>query len=479
MEMKPPIQQPTPVLSSRRSSLSIQSASNGRVLGEEAGLPPPSTAVASLQKWNNPRINMWRVFATFYSFVILGANDAVTGALIPYLETYYHVTYTVISLVFLAPVCGYVTSALTNNMIHMRLGQRGVAIMGPSSHLIAYVVIAVHPPYPVLVVVLIMAGYGNGLADSAWNAWLGDMANANEILGFLHGFYGLGAALSPLIATTLVTKAGWHWYEFYYIMIGGAVIECVWMTTAFWRADGAAYRAAHARIAVPSSNGNQTSPSSSDEKETTDHFLSRFLARHRARSRTAEAVTSRVTWLASFFLLVYVGIEVALGGWVVTFMRRVRHGTPFASGLTSTGFWAGITVGRVVLGFATARCFQSEKHAIATYLALSVALELLFWLVPRFVVSAVTVAFLGFFLGPMFPAAVVALSKLLPKHLHVAAVGFSAAFGSAGACVLPFAVGAIAQAKGVQVLQPIVLAMLVVALGIWVAIPKLPKARTV
>jgi fucose permease len=34
-------------------------------------------------------------------------------------------------------------------------------------------------------------------------------------------------------------------------------------------------------------------------------------------------------------------------------------------------------------------------------------LELLFWLVPQLVVSAVAVAFLGFFLGPLFPAAVV------------------------------------------------------------------------
>lgn len=28
--------------------------------------------------------------------------------------------------------------------------------------------ICVHPPYPVLVVVFILAGYGNGLGDSGW-----------------------------------------------------------------------------------------------------------------------------------------------------------------------------------------------------------------------------------------------------------------------------------------------------------------------
>jgi fucose permease len=128
------------------------------------------------------------------------------------------------------------------------------------------------------------------------------------------------------------------------------------------------------------------------------------------------------------------------------------------------------TVGRVVLGFVTPRVFKGERWAITTYLLCSAALELLFWLIPQFYISAVAIALLGFFLGPLFPAAITAATKILPKHLHVAAIGFAAAFGSAGACILPFAVGAIAQKKGVQVLQPIVLSMLVVSLAIWVAI---------
>lgn len=72
---------------------------------------------------------------------------------------------------------------------------------------------------------------------------------------------------------------------------------------------------------------------------------------------------ARVTWLCAGFLLGYVGIEVALGGWIVKFMLEVRHGGDFASGMTATGFWMGITVGRLVLGFVTPRL--GEKLAIA------------------------------------------------------------------------------------------------------------------
>ncbi len=101
-------------------------------------LPSPTTATIHLQKWNSPRINLWRCLATFYSFIILGANDGAYGALIPYLETYYKINYTVISLVFLSPIVGYTLSALLNNHIHTVYGQRGVAIIMSTSHVCAY-----------------------------------------------------------------------------------------------------------------------------------------------------------------------------------------------------------------------------------------------------------------------------------------------------------------------------------------------------
>lgn len=99
------------------------------------------------------------------------------------------------------------------------------------------------------------------------------------------------------------------------------------------------------------------------------------------------------------------------------------------------------------------------------------ALELCFWLIPNFTSSAIFAGFLGFFLGPLFPAAIVVATKLLPRRLHVSAIGFAAAFGGGGAAIFPFVVGAIAEAKGVQVLQPIALALLAGILALWLILP--------
>ncbi|KAL4791481.1 major facilitator superfamily domain-containing protein [Aspergillus venezuelensis] len=158
-------------------------------------------------------------------------------------------------------------------------------------------------------------------------------------------------------------------------------------------------------------------------------------------------------------------------------MRNVRHGSDFASGLTSSGLWAGITVGRMALGFVTGRIFKNAKWAPVWYLLCALAMHLLFWLVPSFVASAVFAAFLGFFLGPIFPCVILCLSRLLPSHMRVSAVGICSAVGASGACVIPFLVGAIAQEKGVSVLMPIILAFLVLCFILWWFVPNIPKER--
>ncbi|KAF9883908.1 hypothetical protein FE257_002651 [Aspergillus nanangensis] len=405
----------------------------------------PTHVFPEMERWNQSQKNVLRTLATFWSFLVMGANDAAYGPLIPYLEQYYHLSYTIVSLVFFSPLGGYTLAALLNNKIHVTLGRRGVAIIAPGCHLIAYIVNCLHPPYPVLVVSFIFAGFGNGLADAAWNAWIGNMADANQLLGLLHGLYGVGAVLSPLIATSLITRANLGWYYFYYIMIACAALELAFCVAVFWDATG-------------------TRHSSADSDPDESHALRRTLFSN---------PSARVTWICAFFLLGYVGIEVALGGWIVTFMMRVRDGEPFASGMAATGFWLGITFGRVVLGFVTPRL--GEKMAVSIYVAVSIGFGLILWLVPNFYSSVVAVSLQGFFLGPLFPGAVVVATKLLPRSLHVTAIGFAAAFGGGGGAVLPFAVGAIAQARGVQVLQPFIVGLSGGVLLLWLGLPKMPK----
>lgn len=75
-----------------------------------------------------------------------------------------------------------------------------------------------HPPYPVLVVLNIVSGFGNGLIDACFCSWVGVMDKANTIQGFMHGCYSIGALFAPLIATSMVTN-DLPWWNYYYVMV--------------------------------------------------------------------------------------------------------------------------------------------------------------------------------------------------------------------------------------------------------------------
>jgi fucose permease len=185
--------------------------------------------------------------------------------------------------------------------------------------------------------------------------------------------------------------------------------------------------------------------------------------------------------------------QVALGGWVVVFMQKRRNASAIVGSSVATGFWGGMTVGRLFLSLITVRL--GEFWAMFLYIGVTIALELVFWLVPNLVVSAVAAALIGVAMGklhhnlirtntansvipgPMYPVAVVLITKIMPRSLHVGTIGFAASFGGSGGAILPFAVGAIAQAKGVQTLQPIVLAICVVLGCLWLLLPHRPTGK--
>jgi len=455
----------------------------------ESTTPPsahtePAYAVPTLplQKWNEPRGNITRLASAFYSMFVFGLNDAAYGALIPYLEPYYNLSYTVVSLIFLCPFAGYTIAAFTNSWFHDSFGQRGIAIIAPTTHIITYITLCLHPPWPVVVVFSCIGGFGNGLIDGAWSSYAGNMVAGNILAGSLHACYSLGATMSPLIITSLIVKHHLPWYYFYYIMTGLSCITLIVCSISFWSQTSTVYRTHHPH--EPGDGQNST---------------------------TKTALKNRVTWLCSVFFLLYVGAEVALGGWIVSFMLHVRHASPYTSGLTATGFWAGMTIGRSGLGVLTHFLIEltnrpqnpspnpatttthktssfirflstlhlTERPIVTTYLLLSITLQLLFWLIPSQTTSIVSVPFLGLFLGPIFPSGIIMATKLLPARLHVSSIGFSTALGGTGGAVFPFVVGAIAARKGVGVVQPVVLAVLVALVGVWWCFPSVKTRRMV
>ena len=112
---------------------------------------------------------------------------------------------------------------------------------------------------------------------------------ANELIGALQGFYGIGAAIGPLVVGALVTKYHWPWYRFYHIMTGLAAFELIATTSMFWTETGAKF---HENVSPHSVHGGPLKM----------------------------ALRNKVTWTCSAIIFAAVGLE----GKDPPFLRIIR-----------------------------------------------------------------------------------------------------------------------------------------------------------
>lgn len=395
------------------------------------------------ESWNNPPQNTFRLMACYYGFIVFGMSDSSIGVLLPDLEAFYGVSYLIVSIAFLAPFTGYLVAALLSDHMHRYLGRWGVSMFGTGCQLVCYIIAITAPPFPVYVIGYGIAGFGNGMLEAAWNSWMSNLNHANQVMGILHGCYGLGGILCPAIFTAMI-GAGKRWNVCYSVMIAMSSLSVMLSTSSFWGDTPKRYIMG---VEKSKAEGGHTN------------------------SSISQVVKNKLVWILSLVLFLYVGGEVAFGGWITTFMIVVRNGNKDKMGYVTTGFWTGLTVGRMTLGFVTGY-IKHEDMLVAIYLCLSIAFILLFWLVPVLVASALFAALFGFCIGPLFPTVVVVAVQKLPKWLHVSGVGFSAALGGAGAAIIPFINGVVANDFGPKVVGPFVFSLFAAMFLTWLVVLK-------
>ena len=78
-----------------------------------------------------------------------GANDSAPGALLPYMEDHYHIGYAIVSLIFISNAVGFIAAAFFVYAWDHKLGRARVLMVCDALCIVAYVIMAVAPPFPV------------------------------------------------------------------------------------------------------------------------------------------------------------------------------------------------------------------------------------------------------------------------------------------------------------------------------------------
>lgn len=374
-----------------------------------------------------------------------GWNDGTPGPLLPIIQQTYHVGFVIVSLLFVLSTVGYISGAFMNIWLNDRIGFGRVMVLGAACQMVTYAIQSPGPPFPVLVLANSLGGFGIALQGAQANGFVGGLKeHASTKLGFLHAFYGIGAFAAPLVATQFSYSRHWHYH--YLVSLSMGVVNLAVLVWVFkFKTQDDIYAEAGQEPgeaqAAATARGNK---------------FSQILG-----LRTVHAL--------AFFILVYVGAEVTLGGWIVTFIISERDGGRSA-GYISSGFFGGLTVGRIALMWINRKI--GTPKVIFLYSVLVIGLEITVWFVPSLIENAVAVAIIGLFLGPMYPLVITHTSKVIPKWLVTGSIGWIAGFGQAGSAILPFITGAVASKYSISALQPLLVGMTGSMVVLWALVPK-------
>jgi fucose permease len=164
------------------------------------------------------------------------------------------------------------------------------------------------------------------------------------------------------------------------------------------------------------------------------------------REPTGSLRASRLLWLLSGLLLIYVGIEVGLGGWAFTYARESAGLSAAAAALLSGGFWGTLTFGRllapVALRYRPPVALLIGGPVIA---AAGAAVLLIAGGVPAVLVAGVLITGMGF--GPVWPVTFAIAARAFP-HASGSVSGILAMLAALGGLGLPWLQGRVLVAGG-------------------------------
>lgn len=405
---------------------------------------PQQTRPPNIMTSRNPSKNMHRIIATSVWSASGGFSDAAPGALLPTMEAHYNISYSIVSLIWMANAAGFILIAGFSHKIQPWFGKQWSVTMGCLFSVVAYACIASGGPFPLIVAGFFFSGMGLATVLAQSNVFLAKLDKQSKYLAIFHACYGGGATVLPLAATSMV-NSGIKWNYVYLILLALMLLNSISCYFAFKGAN--------------------------EDLKPWDHDDSQDSSKETSEMRAA--LSNKITWLIAFFVFCYQGSEVSLGGWIVTYLLDYRH-VSTKYGYVLSGFWGGITVGRLVLTRYLHKNLGTRKSVILLAL-FTILMIVLSWVVPSSIAVGLLISCAGTMIGPTYPLMITAVAALVPRKIQVVSLTIMTAFGSSGGALLPFFIGLIAQGAGAYVVLPIFISAYTTMLVIWLILPNVDR----
>lgn len=366
-------------------------------------------------------------------YTLLGFVGTVFGPTLPFLIERFSLSLAKAGSLFFLLSLGQVCSSGTAHGLMSRFGPKRVILTGLICMGLGPVAIPLAPGWFTVLVSAFVMGAGWGTLEVGFNAfvshWSGD--NPGPALNRLHLFFALGAWLGPS-AISVMLMGGVAWQSFFYF-----VALCYLGFVIIWAAM----------------------PSRLFELESIDQHSDEVLGEGKIVS-LSELLMAPGILILGLIMLIYVGVEVSITGWITTFFIRSFSSTAaFGAGVVSL-FWAGLTLGRLVCSI-----ISQKVEYLFLMLLLCGGTAVTIWLgaiASTPMLAMILFALAGFFCSGIFPTIVACGARVYPEWVSPLA-GYFATVAGLGAMLMPWLLGMVADSVGLGTGMLILSILMVVA----------------
>jgi FHS family Na+ dependent glucose MFS transporter 1 len=361
-----------------------------------------------------------RTAGYYLAFIALGLVTASLGATLPGLAENVHASLDAISILFTAGALGYLLGSLLGGRAYDHAP--GHAVMGSFLLLLASMM-ALVPLVPwlwLLVAVTLVRGAASGTVDVGGNTllvWLHGR-EVGPFMSGLHFCFGVGAFCAPLIIAQAVQRSGDITWAYW-------ILALLIAPVALWIL----------RLPSPAARSN----GDDDPAKNSSPFM---------------------VVLVSLVLLLYVGAESSMGGWIYTYATATGlSGDTQAAYLTSV-FW-GVLAGGRLLSIPLTKRFSPRAMLVADWLGCLISVGVMVLFREASLAVWLGTVGVGFSMASIFPMMLSFAERRMAITGRITGWFFVGA--SVGGMSLPWLIGQLFESMGPHVTMSAILTDLVVA----------------
>ncbi|MEW6421821.1 MAG: MFS transporter [Deinococcota bacterium] len=336
-----------------------------------------------------PRLSVGLLAPGATAFLTLGVLQAMYGAAFPLFQARYGVGVAVVGWVASAHFLGSAIAPPLAGVALTRFSVRALVMAALLVLAAGVSAVAFAPSWLVAVAGALVGGLGLGGVSAALNAAYASIGT--RAVNLVNAVFGVGSILSPLLVAVLgPASLAWPFLVVAALALGTLGVVRVWNVPA---------------LRPPEQGGEATRPG---------------------------------VRLALFALLIglYVGLEVGFGAWLARHLEALTTAQP---ALVLSGYWAGLTAGRVLTGLLGGRFAPSSlvlgAAALTTFAACAATQPVL---------APGAYIFAGLTLSPIFGTTLAWMTRSLPARL----VPYLLVAGSLGGVLAPAALGLLYARSG-------------------------------